>query len=113
MSETLLLQLVFQPAGIAELEWQDAALCAQVDGDIFFPDKGDSTGPAKGVCRNCGVRPECLEYALRNTERFGVFGGLSERERRALKRQFGDDIPAAVAYATAEAPPADDLEVAS
>jgi WhiB family redox-sensing transcriptional regulator len=67
--------------------WQDRALCAQTDPEAFFPEKGGSTREAKRVCRSCEVRAECLEYALEHDERFGTWGGLSERERRRLKRQ--------------------------
>jgi WhiB family redox-sensing transcriptional regulator len=66
--------------------WQDRALCAQTDPEAFFPEKGGSTREAKKVCRTCDVRAECLEYALEHDERFGIWGGLSERERRRLKR---------------------------
>jgi WhiB family redox-sensing transcriptional regulator len=68
------------------LAWQDRALCAQTDPEAFFPEKGGSTREAKKVCRACDVRTECLEYALEHDERFGIWGGLSERERRRLKR---------------------------
>ena len=68
------------------LSWQDRALCAQTDPEAFFPEKGGSTREAKKVCRTCDVRAECLEYALEHDERFGIWGGLSERERRRLKR---------------------------
>ncbi|MBN4926008.1 WhiB family transcriptional regulator [Hoyosella rhizosphaerae] len=67
-------------------EWQDRALCAQTDPEAFFPEKGGSTREAKRICLGCEVRDECLEYALANDERFGIWGGLSERERRRLKR---------------------------
>lgn len=70
-----------------ELRWQDRALCAQTDPEAFFPEKGGSTREAKRVCTTCPVRDECLEYALANDERFGIWGGLSERERRRLKRR--------------------------
>jgi WhiB family redox-sensing transcriptional regulator len=70
----------------AEERWQDNALCAQTDPDAFFPDKGGSTREAKKTCRSCEVRAECLEYALEHDERFGIWGGLSERERRRLRR---------------------------
>jgi WhiB family redox-sensing transcriptional regulator len=73
----------------AEPAWQDRALCAQTDPEAFFPEKGGSTREAKRVCRSCEVRAECLEYALAHDERFGIWGGLSERERRRLKRQAG------------------------
>lgn len=71
------------------LGWQERALCAQTDPEAFFPEKGGSTREAKRVCASCDVRSECLEYALANDERFGIWGGLSERERRKLKRRAG------------------------
>ncbi len=70
-----------------EQEWQDRALCAQTDPEAFFPEKGGSTREAKRICAGCEVRAECLEYALAQDERFGIWGGLSERERRKLKRR--------------------------
>ncbi|SIS02722.1 transcription factor WhiB [Williamsia sterculiae] len=69
-----------------EEEWQDRALCAQTDPEAFFPEKGGSTREAKRICQGCEVRSDCLEYALHKDERFGIWGGLSERERRRLKR---------------------------
>jgi WhiB family redox-sensing transcriptional regulator len=69
------------------LSWQERALCAQTDPEAFFPEKGGSTREAKKVCQTCDVRSECLEYALRHDERFGIWGGLRERERRKLKRR--------------------------
>src|SRR3978361_1480835 len=69
------------------LGWQERALCAQTDPEAFFPEKGGSTREAKKVCLSCDVRGECLEYALSNDERFGIWGGLSERERRKLKKR--------------------------
>lgn len=68
------------------LAWQRDALCAQTDPEAFFPEKGGSTREAKSVCAACEVRAECLEYALAHDERFGIWGGLSERERRRLRR---------------------------
>jgi WhiB family transcriptional regulator, redox-sensing transcriptional regulator len=70
-----------------EASWQDRALCAQTDPEAFFPEKGGSTREAKKVCLTCEVKQECLEYALMNDERFGIWGGLSERERRKLKKR--------------------------
>jgi WhiB family transcriptional regulator, redox-sensing transcriptional regulator len=67
-------------------EWQERALCAQTDPEAFFPEKGGSTREAKKVCTDCEVKAECLEYALANDERFGIWGGLSERERRRLRK---------------------------
>lgn len=68
------------------LAWLDQALCAQTDPDAFFPEKGGSTREAKRICVGCEVKEECLEAALSSDERFGISGGLSERERRRLKR---------------------------
>ncbi|WP_300342234.1 WhiB family transcriptional regulator [Nesterenkonia sp.] len=70
-----------------ELAWQVDALCAQTDPEAFFPEKGGSTRDAKKVCAACTVKQECLDYALANDERFGIWGGLSERERRKLKKR--------------------------
>jgi WhiB family redox-sensing transcriptional regulator len=70
-------------------EWQDRALCAETDPEAFFPEKGGSTREAKRICNGCEVRAQCLEYALEHDERFGIWGGLSERERRKLKRRAG------------------------
>lgn len=72
-----------------ELAWQTDALCAQTDPEAFFPEKGGSTREAKRVCAACLVRQECLDYAMDNDERFGIWGGLSERERRRLRRERG------------------------
>ena len=61
--------------------WRADALCAQVDGDIFFPPKNGSPGPAKMVCGQCPVIGECRLYALTNRLQDGVWGGLTPRER--------------------------------
>jgi WhiB family transcriptional regulator, redox-sensing transcriptional regulator len=71
----------------AALQWQERALCAQTDPEAFFPEKGGSVREAKRVCMACEVRAECLDYALAHDERFGIWGGLSERERRRVKKQ--------------------------
>lgn len=68
-----------------DMGWRARAICAQTDPESFFPEKGGSTREAKRVCLTCEVRGECLEYALLHDERFGIWGGLSERERRKLK----------------------------
>lgn len=67
--------------------WQDASNCLGVDPDLFFPERGASTREAKEVCRGCIVREDCLEFALQNGEKFGIWGGMSERERRRIRRQ--------------------------
>ena len=62
----------------ADRRWQERANCLGVDPDLFFPERGASTKEAKGVC---------LEYALTHGEKFGIWGGMSERERRRIRRQ--------------------------
>lgn len=67
--------------------WQNSALCRQIDsGDLFFPEKGGSALEAKRICLACDVRAECLDYALTNDERFGVYGGTTPAERDKLQR---------------------------
>jgi WhiB family transcriptional regulator, redox-sensing transcriptional regulator len=78
---------------VGELEWRERALCAQTDPEAFFPEKGGSTKAAKAVCHSCEVRQECLEYALTNDERYGIWGGLSEVERRRLRRARNTGAP--------------------
>jgi WhiB family redox-sensing transcriptional regulator len=72
--------------------WRMHAACRDEDPDLFFPI--GSTGPAlvqteeaKEVCRGCPVREQCLEWAMENGQDSGVWGGLAEAERRALKRR--------------------------
>ena len=81
------LAVVTSGADEHEAEWHDRALCAQTDPEAFFPEKGGSTREAKKICTGCEVRAECLTYALAHDERFGIWGGMSERERRRLKRR--------------------------
>lgn len=82
----------------ADEDWQDGALCRQTDPEVFFPERGGSTREAKRVCRECPVIVKCLADALERGERYGVWGGRSERERRKLQKNGGD--PLAVAQAT-------------
>lgn len=74
----------------ADQDWQGYALCAQTDPEAFFPEKGGSTREAKRICQGCEVKADCLEYALAHDVRFGVWGGLSERERREMKKKTRD-----------------------
>ena len=73
-------------SGQEDRGWQARANCMGVDPDLFFPERGASTREAKEVCRGCVVKNDCLEYALDNGEKFGIWGGMSERERRRLRR---------------------------
>ena len=76
---------LFRPDG--DVSWQHKALCAQTDPEAFFPEKGGSTRDAKRVCAKCEVREQCLKWAIDHDERFGIWGGMSERERRRYKRE--------------------------
>lgn len=76
-------------------EWQQYGACRGLDPDMFFPQRGDTVREAKTVCDACPVRPQCLEYAITNGEKFGIWGGLSERERRRIRRQRADNRVAA------------------
>ncbi len=73
------------------MDWRNQAACRTEDPDLFFPI--GSTGPAveqadeaKQVCMTCSVREECLEYALASNQDAGIWGGLTEDERRTLRR---------------------------
>lgn len=81
-----------------DLSWQVDANCIGVDPDIFFPERGASTKEAKSICAACKAKTDCLNYALDNGEKFGIWGGTSERERRRLRRsraaqKRADEIP--------------------
>jgi WhiB family transcriptional regulator, redox-sensing transcriptional regulator len=67
--------------------WQASALCAQTDPEAFYPEKGDQAKTAKMICAQCPVKSECLEYSLARDERFGIWGGLSERDRREIRKR--------------------------
>ncbi|MGH9209874.1 MAG: WhiB family transcriptional regulator [Acidimicrobiales bacterium] len=66
--------------------WVAHAACRGTDTELFYPTRGEATEPAKKVCAGCPARVDCLEYALAATEKFGIWGGLSERERRQVRR---------------------------
>ena len=66
-------------------DWMAEAACAEVDPELWFPETGGSSREAKRICARCAVLAECLAYALVNDERYGVWGGHSERARRKLR----------------------------
>jgi WhiB family redox-sensing transcriptional regulator len=80
------------PQRIAELLesgqeiWQSFALCSEVDFDTFFPEKGGSTKEAKRICAECAVTEQCLEYAIVNDQRYGIWGGIAESERCEIRK---------------------------
>ncbi|MFM8943750.1 MAG: WhiB family transcriptional regulator [Actinomycetota bacterium] len=66
--------------------WQDRAACHGVDPDVFFPVSEEEAGPALAYCIGCDQRADCLAWALKNGERYGVWGGLTEQQRRRIAR---------------------------
>lgn len=68
-------------------DWHADALCSQTDPDAFYPEKGQVPTKALIVCGNCPVQTQCLEWALANDERYGVWGGKTEPERRRMQRR--------------------------
>lgn len=78
---------VDMPDTRAELDrsWMADGLCTQADPEAFFPNKGDSPKAAKKVCADCPVRAQCLAWSLANDEHFGVWGGLTEHDRRKMR----------------------------
>ncbi len=78
---------LIEALAIDRLSWQDYANCRGADADLFFPERGASTRKAKAICAACQVQAECLEFAITESEKFGIWGGLSERERRKIRKQ--------------------------
>ena len=74
------------------IAWRDRAACWGEEPELFFPDGNTApalrqTEEAKAVCRRCEVAEACLKWAIESGQDAGVWGGLSEDERRALKRR--------------------------
>lgn len=67
--------------------WRKRAACRGLDPEVFYPASDEEAEEAKAICGECPVRQLCLEHALTHRERDGVWGGLTERERRRLVRQ--------------------------
>ena len=85
MTETVPTGLSGDPGGPPD--WRDQALCAQSDPEAWFPEAGERAELAKAICRTCPVQAPCLAYALGRPGLRGIWGGLSERERRAARRR--------------------------
>ena len=68
--------------------WREQAACRGTDLDVFFPERGETADHARQVCTACPVREPCLEYALSNRITHGIWGGLTERERRPLRSRW-------------------------
>ena len=69
------------------MTWREHAACLGADTDLWYPERGERTAEAKAVCAACPVRAECLAFALDNGEKFGVWGGKSERQRRRMRSE--------------------------
>lgn len=71
-------------------DWTKAAACKGMSADAFFPSRGEETRTIKAICHGCPVIDDCLDYALRTGQKFDIWGGKSERERRHLRRVNGN-----------------------
>jgi WhiB family redox-sensing transcriptional regulator len=71
--------------------WRERAACRGTDLDVFYPERGQTAGPARLVCARCPVREPCLDYAVSNRITHGIWGGLTERERRPLRSAWVQD----------------------
>ncbi|HVM40142.1 MAG TPA: WhiB family transcriptional regulator [Acidimicrobiia bacterium] len=102
----LTLSETFETIGGVAAEPLEGAVCKGMDLDLFFPERGAPTEEAKAICRGCPARFECLRGALERRERFGIWGGVSERERRVLRRRVarGASIDSVVAEAIGRRP---------
>ncbi|MGW9299650.1 WhiB family transcriptional regulator [Streptomyces cyaneofuscatus] len=74
-------------ASIAHDTWREDALCQQTDPEAYYPEAGDSGTTAKQACLNCPVIAECLDYAVDSRQRWGIWGGLGQKELRRLINQ--------------------------
>lgn len=78
-------------AHVPETAWQRHGLCVGLDPNIFYPPDQVGSDAAKTICAGCPVRAVCLEYALETREKYGVWGGCSERERRRIAKARRDN----------------------
>lgn len=69
------------------IDWQDDALCPEVDPEIFFPEPGEKAPLAKFICGRCPVIDACRSYALKTRQQHGVWGGWSVRQRMVFLRK--------------------------
>ena len=76
------------------LDWQEDAACREYDNILFFGEEGESElekqtreAEAKAICQTCPVKEPCLEFAMETAQKYGIWGGLSDKERASLKRR--------------------------
>jgi WhiB family transcriptional regulator, redox-sensing transcriptional regulator len=67
--------------------WTDRAACRGTDTEIFFPANADEEAEALSICATCPVRAQCLDYAVRNRETYGIWGGTTPDQRRRIRRE--------------------------
>lgn len=84
MSDSVIESLAIRIDG-QDQGWKQVGLCRGVDPDLFFPERGGDTRTPKAICKQCAIQEQCLEFAIANGERFGVWGGKTERERRSMR----------------------------
>lgn len=84
--EYAILEILRAPVN-EERPWMVFGACREQDPDLFFPDTVRQAREAIAICNTCPVKGECLEYSLEARERFGVWGGLTDKQRRHLLRQ--------------------------
>lgn len=84
-SNRLLARRISEDGGGKQREWAEQALCANADPELFFPPDGDSGALAKQICSRCTVQPECLAYAIDANEEFGIWGGMTWKERNQVR----------------------------
>ncbi|HHC07605.1 MAG TPA: WhiB family transcriptional regulator [Actinobacteria bacterium] len=87
MEPTTELEILAAPI-LEELPWAAFSACRDADPELFFGGTKEQTEKALAICRSCAVRRECLDHALEVRERFGIWGGMTESERRKLLRQI-------------------------
>ncbi|HET9442453.1 MAG TPA: WhiB family transcriptional regulator, partial [Acidimicrobiales bacterium] len=74
--------------------WQAEAACRDIDTNLFFPESEAAVAPALAVCAGCPVRDECLDFALRTRQDDGIWGGMTEADRRRLRRRIRRSVAA-------------------
>lgn len=74
---------------VRDTSWRMSAVCAQVDPEIFFPEKGGSAAPAKRICLGCPVKEACKQFAIATNQTHGIWGATLPQERAAIRRELG------------------------
>lgn len=78
--------------------WENDTLCSPLNAELFFPEEHQSHREAKKICHACPVSQDCLDYALEANEKFGIWGGLNQTERKKLKRKSARQLGSAAVW---------------